>query len=176
MWTVYNGTTNSLNVADIGMPQLIPPFGTAEFAATDFLSSRILAAAVGSGQVCIVNFGDFLPLAAGWAPITYPVHPTAAEVSSGASSPLTIAPFSAATLYLNITEVSEGGSLAVSWEPLVYDLVGGIVYFSAESIISGIATPEQVAMYDAFTDLDVAGRFTWTVAGSVTFSLVLKMR
>ncbi len=174
-WVVYNPGPNSLNVTDIAIPQLIEPFSTADFEAADFLDSRILAAAVGSGQLCIVSFGDFLPFE-GWAPVTYPAHPLTAEVSSGESSPLTIAPFSVGTLYLNVTAVASG-SLALAWQPLIYDLVGGIAYFGTTPLLSTLTTTQQIAQaFAGLGGMGTAGRFVWTITGSVTFSLSLQMR
>lgn len=165
-WTVYNTTANSINVTDIAIPQEIGPFSSAQFEVADFLSSRILAETIATGGLCVTSYGDFMP-SNGWMPVTFPVHPLGQEIQNGQSPPYSIAPFSGGMLYLNITAIN--GSLSISWQPF-----DGEAYYPAVSLVDAVTGVTQTVQ--PFTQQGIAGRFIWTVSGSVTFSLKLQMR
>ena len=169
-WTVANATASPIEVQDVGDPQTILAQGSAEFLFQDFLTSRTLQEQIGAGALCVVSMGDFAPFAR-IAPVTYPLHPSATEIQNGNSNPVTLAPFQAGTLFLNVTAVGTGGSVAISFEP--WD---GTTYYPAESVIAAVSAVSATMQGFFPVGAPIAGRFTWTIAGSVTFSLGYQVR
>ena len=170
-WTVANATASPIEVQDVGDPQTIAAYGTSDFLFQDFLTSRTLQEQIGAGALCVVGMADFAPLAP-MAPVTYPLHPSATETQDGESLPVTLAPFSAGSLFLNVTEIGASSSVAISFEP--WD---GTAYYPAQSVIAAVSAVGPVAPTDFFpTGAPIAGRFTWTITGSVTFSLGYQVR
>ncbi|WP_304459069.1 hypothetical protein [Alicyclobacillus sendaiensis] len=168
MWTIVNNSGTSISVNDIPVPQEILPYQTAMFEAADVLTSRTLAENLANGSLCVINFGTFTQ-GGPFLPVTYPVHPMATETANGASNPFTVGVFSQGLLLLNVTAMASGSSLSIAWE--AFD---GSVYYPAETEIANVTSTGAQAI--PFSQYGVAGRFTWTVTGSVTFSLLLQMR
>lgn len=168
MWTIYNSSGASISVNDIPVPQEILPYQTAMFEAADVLTSRTLAENLANGSFCVVNFGSFAP-GGPFLPVTYPIHPLATETANGASKPVTVGVFHQGLLMLNVTSMTSGSSLSIGWE--AFD---GTTYYPVETEIANVTSVGAQAM--PFSQYGVAGRFTWTVTGSVTFSLLLQMR
>ncbi len=170
-WTVANTTASPVEVQDVGDPQTIAAYGTAAFLFQDFLTSRTLQEQIGAGALCVVEMGDFAPFAR-IAPVTYPLHPSAIEDQDGESPPVTLAPFQAGSLYLNVTAVGASSSVAISFEP--WD---GVAYYPAVSVIVTVSTVGAVGPTEFFpAGAPIAGRFTWTITGSVTFALSYQVR
>jgi len=174
-WTVYNSGPLALNVTDIAIPQEIGPSESGTFELADFMQSTILAEAVASGGVCVVDYGDFSP-SNGWSPIVYHLHPLATETASGQSDPVTLAPFSEYILYLNVTALGSSSSVAIGYQPLVWSrTTNSIIYLppiQEIAAVSAVGAIRQVLNEPP----DIAGRFTWTVTGSATFELWLLVR
>ena len=100
-------------------------------------------------------------------PVTYNVHPLAAEIQSGESNPLTMGVFSEGKILLNVTALT--GTLAIGWQDF-----DGTNYYP---VITEIAAVSSVGAYTAvFSDPRLAGRFVWTLTGTATFSLIVQMR
>lgn len=169
-WTVQNVSQAPVPVLDVPDPQTIAPGASAEFQVRDFLNSTTLAQNVASGALCVVNYGDFAPMSQ-WAPVTYQANPTPATAitTNGQSLPFTLAPFSAGMVLLNVTALGSGGSIAVGFQQ--YD---GTTYYPVQAVITSQTATGTAAQ--AFSPQGMAGRLTWTVAVSATFSLLWQLR
>ncbi len=169
-WTVQNVSNASVSVLDVPDPTTIAPGDTASFQVRDFLNSTTLASNVALGALCVVNYGDFAPMAT-WAPITYQANqsPSTSLTSSGYSLPFTLAPFSSGLVMLNVTALGTSSSVAIGFQ--AYD---GTSYYPAQSVIS--AQSSAGAISQSFAPQGLAGRLTWTISGSATFSLLWQVR
>lgn len=166
MWTIDNQTSASISVKDIPIPQDLLPYSSGQFEVADVLTSKTLAENIASGALVVTNFGTFAP-GGPWLPVTYPIHPLAQEIASGNSVPITVGVFSQGKILLNVTALT--GTIAIGWEE--YD---GTTYYPVGTQIAAVsATSTYIA---SLSDYGIAGRMTWTLTGTATFSLALQMR
>lgn len=168
MWTILNSTSASVVVNDIAIPQTIAPYGTASFYVSDVLASRVLGENIANGSLCVTTYGSFAA-SDEFLPVSFPVHPLNTETQSGAGNPLTLGVFAQGMLLLNVTALTQGSSLAIGFQPF-----DGTAYYPPVSAIASVTATGPVDA--SFATVAGAGRFTWTVAGSVTFSLIAQMQ
>lgn len=171
MWTVLNGTSSSINVTDIpGDAVQILPYQSALFDFRDIEQSRILAENIGNGSLAVTSFGTFAE-GGPWLPITYPVHPLATETQDGHSQLLTVGVFSVGKVLLNVASVDAAlsSSIEVGWEEF-----DGTDYYPAQTILATTTQPGLTPL--DFNDYGIAGRFSWTIVGSVEFALLFQLR
>jgi len=167
-WTLYNSSSASIAVNDIPIPQTILPYTSATFQAQDVISSLTLNSNLANGALCVTNFGSF-DVGGPWLPVTYPAHASAQETQNGNSLTFTMGVFQQGKLLLNVTAISVGGSIAIGWEDF-----DGTTYYPNQTEITAVTVIGQTPA--TFTQYGIAGRLTWTIVGTVTFSLALQMR
>ena len=176
MWTVQNVSQDTVTVTDTPIPVTWMPGQQQTVPMADFLHSAQLGQAVQNQQLCVVSYGTFQPLPR-FAPLTYVVVGTvtatglqpATLTTNGQGAPLTLAPFASGEVLLNVTTLTSGSSLAVNFEG--WD---GAVYYPTEPVLAAVTAPGAVQA--GWPPSGVAGRFTWTVVGSVTASLLYQLR
>lgn len=168
MWIIYNQSNAALSVNDIPEPQEVLSNTSASFSVSDVTTSHILAENIANGALVVTSFGTF-GTAGPWLPVTYPVHLSGAELQDGYSNPVTVGVFTQGQLLLNVTAISVGGSLEIGWQE--WD---GAAYYPASILISSVTATGPISV--PFSTYGIAGRATWTVSGSATFSLLLQMR
>lgn len=170
-WTVVNVSGNTVSITDTPIPLTWEP-GQRQLVPVAYVTaSAQLSQAVANQQLCIPQYGAFAPLPR-WAPLTYVVAGSLGAAGlqpgtvqqSGASAPLTLGPFRQGVVLANVTALSAGGSASLGFE--AWD---GTTYYPAETVIADITGtgPWQVAWAPGAP----AGRFVWTVSGSLSWTL-----
>ncbi|NMP20762.1 hypothetical protein [Sulfobacillus harzensis] len=175
-WTVQNVSQDSVTVTDTPIPVSWTPGQVQTVPLTYFLHSAQLSQAVQNQQLCVVNYGAFAPLPP-FAPLTYTVLGTPGATGltpvtltqNGASPPVTLGPYTVGTVLLNVTALgASGDSLALGFE--AWD---GTVYYPAQSVIAAVSSVGPVSA--AFNPPALAGRFVWTVSGSVSVTALYQL-
>lgn len=174
-WTVQNVSQDTITVTDTPIPVSWVPGQIQTLPLAYFLHSAQLSQAVQNMQLCVVSYGAFAPLPA-FAPLTFPVLGALSATGltpvtltqNGQSAPLTLGPFSQGSVLMNVSALTSAASLTLAFQ--AWD---GTVYYPAQAVGSAISTTGPVAV--AWDPPTLAGRFQWTVTGSVTLTLLYQV-
>jgi hypothetical protein len=167
-WTVQNVSADTLTVTDTPIPISWAPGQIQHVPLAYFLQSAQLSQALVNLQLCVTAYGAFTPLPP-FAPVTFAVLGTLGATGltpviltqNGRSAPLTLGPYAAGRVLVNIQALTSGSSLALGFQD--WD---GATYYPVQAVGSTLSAVGPVAV--TWNPPSLAGRFTWTVVGSVT--------
>lgn len=174
-WTVQNVSPDTITVTDTPIPVSWVPGQVQIVPAAYFLRSAQLSQAIQGMQLCITAYGAFTPLPT-FAPLTYVAQGTwgatgltdVTVTQSGVGPPLTLGPYQQGTVLIDVLALSSGGSVALAFQ--AWD---SITYYPPQTVGSTLTATGAVAV--AWNPPALAGRFRWTVSGSVTWTVLYQV-
>jgi hypothetical protein len=175
-WTVMNVSPDTVTITDTPIPISWVPGQIRVVPVAYLAGSAQLSQAMVAMQLCITAYGAWMPLPP-FAPVTYAVQGNWQETGlvpvtvtqDGNSPPLTLGPFTQGSLLMNVADLTSGSSVALSFA--AWD---GAVYYPAQAVGSTLTSAGPVAV--AWDPPTLAGRFQWTVSGSVTWTVLYQVQ
>lgn len=174
-WTIQNVSLDTIATTDTPIPLTWVAGQILLVPITYVTGSAQIAQAIQNQQLCVVAYGAATPQRA-WGPLTYVIQGTAgtgalapvALTQSGASPPLTTGLWTTGTLLVNVVTLATDSSLTLALQ--AWD---GAVYYPAQSLGSAITTVGAQLLVAA--PPPIAGRLTWTVTGSGSWTLLYQL-